>query len=89
MFVFGNEWWMAVSEFGALTREFYIAEIGTWENYGGERVWQFMEGRYNKVLLYKDFKFKYEGIKTAGVTDYTNHNPLSISDGLNIIDQQP
>ena len=23
---------MAISEFGALTREFYIAEIGTWEN---------------------------------------------------------
>ena len=22
---------MALSEFGALTREFYIAEIGTWE----------------------------------------------------------
>ena len=23
---------MAISEFGALTREFYIVEIGTWEN---------------------------------------------------------
>ena len=23
---------MALSEFGALTREFFIAEIGTWEN---------------------------------------------------------
>ena len=23
-----------VSEFGAFTREVYIAEIGTWENYG-------------------------------------------------------
>ena len=35
---------MALSEFGALTREFYIAEIGTWENYGGKRVWRFMGG---------------------------------------------
>ena len=43
---------MAVSEFGALTREFYIVEIGTWENYGGKRVWRFMERRYNEVLLY-------------------------------------
>ena len=33
---------MAVSEFGALTRESYIAEIGTLENYGGKQVWQFM-----------------------------------------------
>ena len=23
---------MAISQFGALTREFYIGEIGTWEN---------------------------------------------------------
>ena len=29
---------MALSEFGALTRDFYIAEIGTWENYGSKRV---------------------------------------------------
>ena len=45
-----NEWWMSVSEFGALTREFYVVEIGTWENceFGG-----FLGGgRYNKVLLY-------------------------------------
>ena len=27
---------MVVSEFGAFTREFYIVEIRTWENYGGE-----------------------------------------------------
>ena len=27
---------MALSKFGALRREFYIAEIGTWENYGGK-----------------------------------------------------
>ena len=43
---------MAVSEFEALMSEFYILEIGTWENYGGERVWRFMEGRYKEVLLY-------------------------------------
>ena len=43
---------MAVSKFGALTREFYIAEIKTWENIGGKRVWRFMEGEYNEVLLY-------------------------------------
>ena len=42
---------MVVSEFGALTREFYIVEIGAWENYGSKRVWRFMEGRYNEVLL--------------------------------------
>ena len=52
MFVFLNEWRLAVSEFGALTREFYIAVIGTLESYGGKRVWRFMEGRYNEVLLY-------------------------------------
>ena len=46
---------MAFSEFGALTREFNIAEIGTWENYGGKRVWRFIGGRYNEVLLYTDF----------------------------------
>ena len=34
------------------TREFYIVEIGTLESYGSKRVWQFMEGRYNEVLLY-------------------------------------
>ena len=27
---------MALSEFGALTREFYIAEIRTWDNHGGK-----------------------------------------------------
>ena len=43
---------MALSDFGSLTREFYIAEIGTWENYGGKRVRQFIGGRYNEVLLY-------------------------------------
>ena len=43
---------MAIGEFGALTREFYIAEIRTWENYGGKRVWPFMGGRYNEALLY-------------------------------------
>ena len=42
---------MAVSEFGALMREFYIVEIGTLENYVGKQVWRLMEGRYNKVLL--------------------------------------
>ena len=35
---------MALSEFGSLTREFYIAEIGTWGNYGGKRVWRFIGG---------------------------------------------
>ena len=35
---------MAVSEFGALTREFYIVEIGTWGNYGSKQVWRYMEG---------------------------------------------
>ena len=29
----------------------------------------------------KCIKFEYEGMKTAGVTDYTNQTPLSISDG--------
>ena len=33
---------MEESEFGALTRESYIAEIWTWVNYGGKRVWRFM-----------------------------------------------
>ena len=50
MFVFLNEWRLAVSEFGALTREFYIVEIGTLESYGSKRVWRFMEGRYNKAF---------------------------------------
>ena len=44
---------MALSEFGALTREFYIAEIETWENYGSKGVWRFLGGRFNEVLLYK------------------------------------
>ena len=35
-FVFLNEWQMAVNVFGALTREFCIVEIGTWEIYGGK-----------------------------------------------------
>ena len=35
---------MVLSEFGALMREFYIAEIWTWENYGGKRVWRFIGG---------------------------------------------
>ena len=38
----------------SLTREFYIAEIGTWENYGGKRVLRFMEGdimRFNGSIL--------------------------------------
>ena len=52
MFVFLNEWRMALSEFRSLTREFYIAEIGTWENYGGQGVWQNIGGRYNELLLY-------------------------------------
>ena len=39
---------MALSEFGALTREFYIAEIGTWENYGGKRVWWFIAGNITR-----------------------------------------
>ena len=43
---------MALSEFGALTREVYIAEIGTWENCGGKQVWRFIGGRYNEALLY-------------------------------------
>ena len=38
--------------FGSLTREFYIVVIGTWENYGGKRVWRFIGGRYKEVLLY-------------------------------------
>ena len=33
-----------LSVFGSLTREFYIVEIGTWENYGGKRVWRFIGG---------------------------------------------
>ena len=41
-----------VKRFGSLTREFYTAEIGTWENYGGKRVWWFIGGRYNEVVLY-------------------------------------
>ena len=32
--------------------EFYIAEIWTWENYGGKQVWLFMGVRYNEILLY-------------------------------------
>ena len=52
---------MALSEFGALTREFYIAEIGTWENYGGKRVWRFIGGRFDEVLLYCKFGNFHEG----------------------------
>ena len=53
MFVVLNKWWLAVSEFGALTKEIYIAERGPWENNGDKRVWRFMRGcRYNEVLLY-------------------------------------
>ena len=37
---------MAVSKFGALMREFYNAEIGTWKNHGSNRVWLYIEGRY-------------------------------------------
>ena len=33
-----------MGKFGALTREFYVAEIGTWENYSGKRVWRFIGG---------------------------------------------
>ena len=43
---------MVLSEFEPLTREFYIVEIGTRENYGGKRVWRFIGGQYNEVLLY-------------------------------------
>ena len=39
---------MVISEFGALTREFYIAEIRTWENYGGKRVWPLMRGNITR-----------------------------------------
>ena len=35
---------MAASEVTALMREFYITEIGTWENYGGKHVWRFFGG---------------------------------------------
>ena len=35
---------MALSEFGSLKREFYIAEIRTWEIYGAKRVWRFIWG---------------------------------------------
>ena len=35
---------MALSKFGALTRKFFIAEFGTWENNSGKRVWRFMGG---------------------------------------------
>ena len=42
---------MAVSEFGASTREFYIVEIRTWETYGSKPIWRFMEGQYKEVLL--------------------------------------
>ena len=52
---FLDDWMIALSKFGALMREFDIAEIRTWENYGGKRVWQFMEGRYNEALLYYIF----------------------------------
>ena len=31
---------MAISDFG----EFYISEIGTWEIYGGKRVWRIIGG---------------------------------------------
>ena len=33
-------------------REYYIVEIGPWENFGTKRVWRLMEGGYNEVLLY-------------------------------------
>ena len=38
---------MGLCEFGALTGEFYIVEIGTCENYGGKR-----GGQYSEVLMY-------------------------------------
>ena len=51
---------MALSEFGASTREFYIAEIGTWKSYGGKRVWRFIGGRFNEVLLYWNNSLSFE-----------------------------
>ena len=42
---------MALSEVGALTREFCITEIETWGNNGGMRDWRLIGGRYNEVLL--------------------------------------
>ena len=50
MFGFLNEWWMGLSEFGALTKEFNIAEIGTWKNYGGKSVWRFIGRQNNKFF---------------------------------------
>ena len=43
---------MALSEFGSLTREFYVAKIRTWENYGDEQ-WWFMGGGGGGLLYRK------------------------------------
>ena len=47
---------MAVSEFGALVREFYIVEIETWKNYGGKRVgalWRDDITRFYCIYIFK------------------------------------
>ena len=43
---------MALSEVGALTREFCIAEIGTWGNDGSMRVWRLIWGGGDIMRFY-------------------------------------
>ena len=76
-----------MGEFGALTREFYIAKIGTWENYGGKRVWRFIGGRYNEVLLYIKITFnpKFSVFKVCCGSQFSFViNALHFSSGFNI-----
>ena len=50
---------MGLCEVGALMREFFIVDIGTWGNYGGMRVWRLVVsvvGRHNEVLLYMEIQ---------------------------------
>ena len=44
-FVHWNEWWMVVSEVGALMKKFCMAEIWTWGNDGSKKILRLMGGR--------------------------------------------
>ena len=43
-----------------------------------------MKGAHLQCMNKHCAKFEYKGMKTVGVTDYTNQTPLSISDGTNV-----
>ena len=49
---------MALSEVGALTREFCIVEIWTWGCDGGMRVWRLIGGDITRFYCMFFFKYK-------------------------------